>query len=148
MTTHVPALPALVAARALHDDAARAARAALDQVTRLLRTYDLALEVLRDLPPPLQSGVAEALGRRLSSTETRARAAEARLDEARRLCRDAGAAPGPTAPVAVESPVFDMLAPYLDDAMQPVCARISARVGRGLTADDIAGFFPAPAAAA
>jgi hypothetical protein len=147
MTTHVPALPALVAARALRDDATAAARRALDQVSRLLRAYDLALDVVGDLPPDAQAALAGALHRRLQTTDRNARACEARLGEAHELCEEAARAPSPTDLLPVAAPLFEMLSPYLDDAMAPVLAGISAKVGGGCTPRDVARIFPAPAAA-
>lgn len=142
MTIRLPALPALVAARALRDDAAQAARGALDQVKQLLGCYDLALSVVADLPAATRDGLREALHGRLVSTERSARTAQERLEEVQAFCATLQRTPSPIAPVEVSETLFEMLSPYLDDAMAPVLARISRRAGA--SAEEVGRYFPAP----
>lgn len=142
MTIRLPALPALVAARALHRDAAQAARRSLDQVKQLLDCYDLALSLVHDMPAAARAAMAEALRNRLVTTEQRARGCQERLDEATALCATLRDTPSPTAMVEVQGSLFEMLSPYLDDAMAPVLDRISRRAGTGCTAEDVGLLFP------
>ncbi len=142
MTIRLPALPALVAARALRDDAAQAARGALDQVKRLLGGYDLALSVVADLPAATRDGLREALHRRLVATERSARAAQARLEEVQELCATLRRTSSPVAMVEVSEALWEMLSPYLDDAMAPLLDRISRRAGT--SAEEVGRYFPSP----
>lgn len=144
MTTRLPALPALVAARALREDAAAAARRVLDQVRQLLGCYDLALAMVADLPPAAREALTEALHRRLLATDRAARACQQRLEEAQAFCASLRHAPSPVTLVEVSGDFFEMLSPYLDDAMAPVLERISRRVGDGVTADEVGRYFPPP----
>lgn len=141
MTIRLPALPALVAAHALREDAAQAARRSLDQIRQLLGCYDLAIGLVGDMPPAARTAMAEALRNRLVATEARARACQERLDEASAFCASLRHTPSPTAMVEVPGSLFEMLSPYLDDAMAPVLDRISRRAGSGCTAEDVGLFF-------
>ncbi len=141
MTIRLPALPALVAARALREDAARAARRSLDQIKQLLGCYDLAIGLVDDMPPAARTAMAEALRSRLLATERRARDCQERLDEAQAFCASLRDTPSPTAMVEVPPDLFEMLSPYLDDAMAPVLDRISRRAGRGCSAEDVGLLF-------
>lgn len=143
MTIRLPALPALVAARALEHDAALAARRALDGVRQLLGCYDLALSVVGDLAPPAREEMTRALHGRLVATERGARAAQGRLEEVRAFRRALGRVPSPVAMVAVGASLFEMLSPYLDDAMAPVLDRIGRRAGA--SAEEVGRLFPQPA---
>lgn len=144
MTTRLPALPALVAARALQEDAAAAARRALQQVKQLLGCYDLALSVVGDLPASAREALVTALQRRLRATERAARACQERLEEAQAFCGSFRYTPSPVAMVEVPGALFEMLSPYLDDAMALVLDRISRRVGAGCTAEEVGRYFPVP----
>ena len=143
MTIHLRALPALVAARALRKDAA-AARRTLDLVRKLLGSYDLALALLADLPVPAREAMVAALHKRLVATERLARSAQARLDEVSVFCDLLKGTPSPVAMVEVSVDLFEMLSPYLDDAMAPVLARISRRAGPGCTVETVGRYFPPP----
>ena len=144
MTIRLPALPALVAARSLRGDAAAAARRALDQVRQLLGCYDLALSLVADLPAPARTGLVEALHKRLVATERAARSCQSRLDEATTFCENLRHTPSPVAMVEVPGEFFEMLSPYLDDAMAPVIDRISRRAGPGCTLEAVGRYFPPP----
>ena len=144
MTIRLPALPALVAARALREDAAAAARRALGLVKQLLGSYDLALALLEDLPASAREAMVAALHRRLVATERLARSAQARLDEVSVFCDLLRATPSPVAMVEVSGELFEMLSPYLDDAMAPVLDRISRRAGPGCTIEAVGRYFPPP----
>jgi hypothetical protein len=148
MTTRLPALPALVAARALREEATAAARRSLDQVRDLLSCYDLALAVARDLPPSAREVLVDALHGRLVATEGAAQACQARLEEVGRFCDRLRAIPRPNAMVEVPAPLFEMISPYLDDAMEPVIAAISRRAGPGCSAEAVGRYFAQPAIAA
>ena len=50
--------------------------------------------------------------------------------------------------VEVPAAFYEMLSPYLDDAMAPVLAAISRRVGDGCSAREVEALFPGPAPAA
>ncbi len=141
MTIRLPALPALVAARALRNDAAQAARRSLDQIKQLLGCYDLALSLVHDMPPAARDAMVAALRSRLVATEQRARACQERLDEAQAFCASLRHTPSPTTLVEVPGGLFEMLSPYLDDAMAPVLDRISRRAGSGCTAEDVGLYF-------
>lgn len=137
MPTRLPALPALVAARALEADAASAARRALDQVQRMLGAYDMLRDLLQDMPEPTRDAGGAALARRLRAADLMARACQDRLEEARGLCASLRAVDSPLALVEVPGALWEMLSPYLDDAMEPVLDRISRRVGEGCTAEEV-----------
>lgn len=147
MTIRLPALPALVAARALRDDAASAARRALDQVRQLLGCYDLALALVSDLPATAGEEMVDALRKRLVTTERIARSCQARLDEASAFCEALCRTPSPIAMVEVPGEFFEMLSPYLDDAMAPVLERISRLAGPGCTREAVGRYFPPPRSA-
>lgn len=142
MPIRLPALPALVAARALQADAALAARRALEQVRQLLAGYDLLREVLDDLPPASREDGAAALLRRLRAADRKALSCQERLEEATGFCASLRAVDSPTALVEVSANFFEMLSPYLDEAMEPVLARISRRTG--LAPSDVEMIFPRP----
>jgi hypothetical protein len=142
MTIRLPALPALVAARALQDDAGRAARRALDQVQQLLGCYDLALSVVAELPAAARDGMTRTLHKRLVATERAARAAQQRLEEVQAFCASFRRTASPVAMVEVSGTLFEMLSPYLDDAMAPLVERISRRAGT--SAEEVGRYFPAP----
>ncbi len=148
MTIHLPALPALVAGRALQSDCAEAARRALEEVRNILTGFDLARGVVHDLPAEAAQAMAAALARRLTEADRKARACRERLDEIRGFCTTLHATESPVAMVAVSEALWEMLSPYVDEAMAPVIDRISGRVG--CSPEEAAGYFPAarPAMAA
>ncbi len=129
MPTCLPALPALVAARALEADASAAARRALDQVRRVLDGYDVLRNLLEDLPPPTREAGNAALADRLRAADAMAQACQERLEEAQVFCASLRNVDSPLSLVAVPSGLWEMLSPYLDDAMEPVLDRISRRAG-------------------
>jgi hypothetical protein len=141
MPTRLPALPALVAARALEADATAAARRALDEVRHLLAGYDLVRDLLDGLPGHVRNAGTAALARRLRAADERARACQDRLEEASVFRAAVRSLDSPTAPVDVPAGLWEMLSPYLDDAMAPVLQGISRRVGSGCTADDVSHLF-------
>ena len=143
-TISLPALPALVAGRALRDDAAAAARRSLEDAQRLLVSYDVTLSMMVGLPDHAQGPVAQALQRRLTAANRLAQACQNRLEDAAWFCRSLDRVSSPVAMVEVSSTFFEMLSPYLDDAMEPVLKTISRRVGPGCNADQVEAFFPRP----
>lgn len=147
MSVRLPALPALVAGHALKADATAAAQRALDQVGQLLASYDLARSLLDDIPQNAREAVAQALHRRFAAAGRMAESCRERLEEASGFCASLRSAPSPTTPVEVPAPLFEMLSPYLDDAMAPVLATISRRVGPGCTAEDVGAFLSKPGSA-
>lgn len=142
MPIQIPALPALVAGRALQADAAAAARRALEEVRKVLAGFDLARGVMGDLPDEAAKAMGAALARRLAQADARARATRERLDGIVAFCTALHGAPSPVEMVEVEEGMWEMLSPYLDEAMAPVIDRISDRAG--VTAEEAAGYFPLP----
>ncbi len=142
MPTCLPALPALVAARALEADASTAARRALDQVRRMLDGYELLRGVLDDLPPPTREAGTAALARRMRAADAMAQACQARLREAQAFCSTLRDVDSPLSVVEVPPSLWEMLSPYLDDAMEPVLDRISRRAG--CSAQDVGRLFERP----
>lgn len=142
MTIVLPALPALMAGQALRSEAEVAARRTLDQIRRLLDSYDLVRSLLDEVPPAAREVLAAALGRRLAAAGQGADHCRQRLDEAAELCAAIRDVPSPVDPVEVSDPLFEMLSPFLDDAMEPVLADISRRAGPGCTPEDVRGLFP------
>ncbi|MBP1807268.1 hypothetical protein [Rubellimicrobium aerolatum] len=148
MPISLPSLPALVALRALQAEAAAAAVHALDDAQRVLGSYDVVLEVTADLPEESRVAVLRALARRLAAADHRTRACQARVDEAVRFGRTLRGKPSPVDLVEVPADLFEMLSPYLDDAMTPVLRAIAGRAGRGCSAEVVESYFPQPAAVA
>jgi hypothetical protein len=144
MSVHLPALPALVAGQALRADAMTAAHRAIDQIRHLLASYDLVHAILDDVPQAARESVAAALHRRFSAASRMADLCRERLDEAAGFCASLHDADSPVTMVEVPSPLFEMLSPYLDDAMDPVLAAISRRVGPGCTSEEVRALFPPP----
>lgn len=144
MTVSLPALPALLAGRALRDEAAAAAGKVMDQVRTLLACYDLTLALIDDMPEAARLAATQALTRRLAAIDRAARHCLDRLDEAAGLCRSLDGLGSPLATVEVPDPLFEMLSPYLDDAMAPALAAIARRAGPGCSAEEVAALF-APA---
>ncbi len=143
-TISLPALPALVAGRALKVDAAVAAERALEDARRLLACYDMTVSVMDEMPGTAKGLVAEVLHQRLAAANRKAKACQERLDDAAGFCRSLSQAASPVMMVEVSGPFFEMLSPYLDDAMQPVLETISRQVGFGCTADQVGAIFPRP----
>lgn len=143
-TISLPALPALVAGRALRDDATAAARRSLEEARRLLASYDVTMNMIEGLPDQAQGLVAQALQRRLTAANRLAQSCQHRLDDAALFCRSLDRVSSPVAMVEVSGAFFEMLSPYLDDAMEPVLRSISRRVGHGCSADQVETFFPRP----
>ena len=144
MSVRLPALPALVAAHALKADAMAAAQRALDQVARLLASHDVTRSLFDDVPPPAREALAAAIHRRYAAAGRLAESCRERLEEATGFCDALRCAPSPTTPVEVPAPLFEMLSPYIDDAMAPVLAAISDRVGPGCTAEEVGAFLSRP----
>jgi hypothetical protein len=142
MPVALPALPALMAGQALRTDAMAAAQAALEQVRQLVSAYDLTLSLVRDLPPPARDALTAALSDRATVLDRLARHCKARLDEATDFVRSLDAALSPTDLVEVPGPFFEMLSPYLDDAMDPVLGAISRRAT--CSPEEVAAIFPRP----
>jgi hypothetical protein len=115
-----------MAGQALKADAMTAAQAALDQVRQLVSAYDLTLSLVRDLPPAARGVLTAALSDRAATLDRLAQNCGARLDEATEFVRSFDATLSPTDLVEVPGPFFEMLSPYLDDAMDPVLGAILA----------------------
>lgn len=144
MSVRLPALPALIAGQALKSDAALAAQRTLDQARRLLASYDLAHTILEEIPQHAREAVAVALHRRLAAAHRTADLCRERLDEAAGFCASLRGAGSPVAMVEVPAPLFEMLSPYIDDAMEPILAGISRRVGSDCTPQEAGSLFPRP----
>jgi uncharacterized Fe-S cluster-containing protein len=129
MPTCLPALPALVAARALEADASAAARNALAQVRRTLDGYDLLRDLLDDMPASTREAGTAAFARRLRAVDAMAQACRERLEEAQEFCASLRGVDSPLSLVEVPPALWEMMSPYLDDAMEPVLDRISRRAG-------------------
>ena len=140
----LPALPAMVAGRALKADTAAAAQRALDQAKRLLAWYDLTLGVMDELADATHGELVQVLQRRLLAANRATIACHERLDDATEFCRSLDRVTSPVAMVEVPSTFFEMLSPYLDDAMEPVLQAISRRVGSGCSTDEVEAYFPKP----
>jgi hypothetical protein len=144
MSIHLPALPALVAGHALRDDAMAAAHRAMDQVRQLLASYDLVRTLMDDVPQGAREAMALALHRRFAAASRLADTCRERLDEAAGFCASLHHADSPVTPVEVPGPFYEMLSPYLDDAMAPVLDAISRRAGPGCTAEEVGAYLAKP----
>ncbi|WP_210528286.1 hypothetical protein [Rubellimicrobium arenae] len=144
MTISVPSLPALVAGRALKADAAAAAERTLRDAARLLDAYELAAGLMDSLPDEARASFAQALARKLAATDSMAKACQSRLDEAVEFCRSFGRFVSPVEMVEVPGAFFEMLSPYLDDAMDPVHRMLAKRAGPGCSVELVESFFPRP----
>ena len=147
MPVHLPALPALVAGHALKADAMAAAHRALAQVTRLLDSHDVTRSLLDEVPQAAREALSAAIHRRYAAAGRLAESCRERLEEATGFCDTLRCAPTPTTLVEVPVPFFEMLSPYIDDAMAPVLAAISRRAGPGCTADDVGAYLSGPGSA-
>ena len=144
MSVRLPALPALVAGHALKADAMAAAHRALTQVTRLLDSHDVTRSLLDEVPPTAREALSAAIHRRYAAAGRAAESCRERLEEATGFCAALQNAPTPTTLVDVPLAFFEMLSPYIDDAMAPVLATISHRAGPGCTADDVGAYLSKP----
>ncbi|EYD77380.1 hypothetical protein Rumeso_01087 [Rubellimicrobium mesophilum DSM 19309] len=144
MSVRLPALPALVAGHALKADATAAAQRALAQVSQLLASYDTTRALLDDVPHPAREALAAAIHRRFAAAGRLAESCRERLDEATGFCDALRCAPSPTTMVEVPASFFEMLSPYIDDAMAPVLAAISRRAGPGCTPGDVGAWLSRP----
>jgi len=144
MSIHLPALPALVAGQALRSDAMDAAHRAMDQVRQLLASYDLVRSLMDDVPQTARDSLALALHRRFAAAGRLADSCRERLDEAAGFCATLDHAPSPVTMVEVPGPFYEMLSPYLDDAMAPVLDTISRRVGPGCTSEEVGAYLAKP----
>lgn len=144
MSVRVPALPALVAGQALKSEAAASAQRTLGRIRQMLASYDLARDLLDDVPLPAREALASALHRRLRAAGQSADLCRERLDEVEELCASLRDAPSPVAIIDVPDDLFEMLSPYMDEAMEPVLFAISRRVGPGCTAEEVNALFPRP----
>lgn len=142
MPVALPALPALMAGHALKADATAAAQAALEQLRQLVSAYDLTLSLVADLPQAARQALTSALTERAERVDRLARNCQDRLDEATAFVRSFGATCSPTDMVEVPGPFFEMLSPYLDEAMDPVLGTISRRAT--CSPEEVAAFFPRP----
>jgi hypothetical protein len=131
-----------MAGQALKAEATAAAQAVLDQVRQLVSAYDLTLSLVHDLPPAAREALGTALSERAATLDHQANHCRARLDEAAAFLRSFDATVSPTALVEVPGPFFEMLSPYLDDAMGPVLGVISRRAT--CTPEEVAALFPRP----
>lgn len=144
MLVSLPALPALVAGRALRTDAVSAAQRALEETGRLLDGYEVFLGLIGDLPEEVRPALAEALRKRLAAADRRAQSCRDRLDDVAGFCRTVHSASSPVEMVEVPAPLFEMLSPYIDDAMRPVLRTISRKAGAGCTVEVVESYFPKP----
>lgn len=129
MPIRLPALPALMAARALEADAAQAAQRALERVKTVLAGYDVLRDVLDVLPDEARAAGLGALAEKIRAADRLGRACRERLEEARGFRASLQDVDCPTAPVEVPPLFFEMLSPYLDDALAPALSAISQRAG-------------------
>jgi hypothetical protein len=144
MSIHLPALPALAAGHALRADAMAAAHRSMDQVRQLLGSYDLVRSLMDDVPQVARDSLAMALHRRFAAAGRLADSCRERLDEAAGFCASLQDADSPTSLVEVPAPFYEMLSPYLDDAMAPVLDAISRRVGPGCTTEEVGAYLAKP----
>jgi len=147
MSVRLPALPALVAGHALKADAMAAAHKALTQVSRLLASHDVTRSLLDDVPQSSRESLAAAMHRRYVAASRLAESCRERLEEATGFCDALRHAPSPTTLVEVPVSLYEMLSPYIDDAMEPVLATISHRAGAGCTARDVGAYLARPGSA-
>ena len=142
MPVSLNALPALFAGRALKADAVTAAQRTMQETSRLLQGYDLSVSILKGLPGAARDKAMRTLHARMAAGDRKAKAASDRLTEAEAFCRRAEAVASPTDPILVEDAVFEMLSPYIDDAMEPVLADLASR--SGATPEAVASIFSKP----
>ncbi|TNC72243.1 hypothetical protein [Rubellimicrobium roseum] len=147
MSIRLPALPALVAGRALKADTVVAAQRALDEANRLLQGFEVALSLLDDLPDLARPALVEALRHRLAAADRRARASQDRLEEVTGFCGSLRSAASPVEMIEVPAALFEMLSPYLDEAMRPVLQTLSRRAGPGCSVEMVESYFPSPSPA-